>query len=45
LFLVQEEIQVIGYVKGHDWFWMESGIEFDMGRGGALGRPFERSEE
>jgi hypothetical protein len=45
LFLVQEEIQVMGYVKGHDWFWMESGTEFDMGRGGALGRPFERSEE
>jgi len=27
----------MGYVKGDDWFWIESGVEFDMGRGRALG--------
>jgi hypothetical protein len=31
----------MGYVKGHDWFWIESGIEFDIGRRGALRRPFK----
>jgi hypothetical protein len=42
LYLVQEEIQVMGHAKGDDGFWMESGAKFDMGRGRALGRSFER---
>jgi len=43
LCLVQEEIQVMGHVKGDNWFWMESGVEFDMGKGRVLRRSFERS--
>ena len=43
LYLVQEEIQVMGHAKGDNGFWIENGVEFDMDRGRVLERSFERS--